>query len=51
MDVDPAPALVTNRLGIIRRPKKRRKAVARDPPFFERKGHVIFKGNEVFVEP
>ena len=43
MEVDaPATAVVEPK-------KKHRKSLARVPPLFERKGHAIFRGNELLV--
>ena len=47
MDIDATPSQAEGTASQNSKPKRRHKAIARMPPLFERKGHTVFRGNEV----
>ncbi|RDX42738.1 Rpr2-domain-containing protein [Lentinus brumalis] len=50
MHVDPAPTVPQPTGEKKPKSRKKRAPVARLPPLFERKGHVVFRGNEILAE-
>ncbi|RPD57517.1 Rpr2-domain-containing protein [Lentinus tigrinus ALCF2SS1-7] len=50
MAVDPAPTAPQPTMGEKTKSRKKRDPAARLPPLFERKGHVVFRGNEILAE-